>query len=436
MEIMLPKPELPRGEQQIRIVTAEIRRVGEAKERTLEFVASDETRDRYKDIVMTDGWEYAAYKKNPVFLWGHSHHSLPIGRSVKTFIGSHPSKKNKEALIHHVQFAEKGNHYDDWPITTPTPETVYRMYTSEPRMLNAVSVGFMPLAYEPIMEKEGDKEYWTGGFKFTKQELLELSAVTVPANPSALIVNGFDAIGLRQADMLWLTGQCERILNSLKGLPDEDRDVVERWKEAVAKVRELRVEARTVSVPTQLLVTESTPAPVVEEAAPESIPAPVAEEAIPTVPSAEPIVEVAVIPAVVVEADPVKEVVRQAKTIKDLKEKLQEIMSICQELMDETADEEEEEEAAPVTVKTVVEPTIPKEPVVPVGTPEKTRGVDPDNLEEFEQQVDQVLRKLGVAGTVQSTQSAPTTSSQEMNPYALLLDATQSATSLLATLDK
>jgi hypothetical protein len=388
---------------------------------------------------MTDGWEYAAYKKNPVFLWGHSHSSLPVGRSVKTFIGPHPSKKNKEALIHHVQFAEKGNHYDDWPITTPTPETVYRMYTSEPRMLNAVSVGFMPLAYEPIMEKEGDKEYWTGGFKFTKQELLELSAVTVPANPSALIMNGFDAIGLRQADMLWLTGQCERILNSLKGLPDEDRDVVERWKEAVAKVRELRVEARTVSVPTQLLVTEplpeSTPAPVVEEAAPESTPALVVEEAAPTVPSVEPIVEVAVIPAVVVEADPVKEVVRQAKTIKDLTEKLQEIMNICQELMDETA-ADEEEEAAPVTVKTVVEPTIPKEPGVPVGTPEKTRGVDPDNLKEFEQQVDQVLRKLGVAGTVQSTQSAPTTSPQEMNPYALLLDATQSATSLLATLDK
>jgi phage head maturation protease len=46
-------------------------------------------------------------------------------------------------------------------------------------VLNAVSIGFRPLKSEPLR---------TGGQKFTKWELLELSIVSVPANPSALIV--------------------------------------------------------------------------------------------------------------------------------------------------------------------------------------------------------------------------------------------------------
>src|SRR3984885_5980701 len=46
-------------------------------------------------------------------------------------------------------------------------------------VLNAVSIGFRPLKSEPLR---------TGGQKFTKWELLELSIVSVPANPSALVV--------------------------------------------------------------------------------------------------------------------------------------------------------------------------------------------------------------------------------------------------------
>jgi hypothetical protein len=47
-------------------------------------------------------------------------------------------------------------------------------------VLRAVSVGFHPSKYEPI---EGSK---TGGLRFTEQELVECSLVSVPANPNAL----------------------------------------------------------------------------------------------------------------------------------------------------------------------------------------------------------------------------------------------------------
>jgi phage head maturation protease len=46
-------------------------------------------------------------------------------------------------------------------------------------VINAVSVGFIPLAREPIRE---------GGWRFMQWELVELSLVSVPANPNALVI--------------------------------------------------------------------------------------------------------------------------------------------------------------------------------------------------------------------------------------------------------
>jgi hypothetical protein len=48
--------------------------------------------------------------------------------------------------------------------------------------LRAVSVGFMPLEMTRYVDLEGHMT----GYEFTSQELLELSAVPIPANPEAL----------------------------------------------------------------------------------------------------------------------------------------------------------------------------------------------------------------------------------------------------------
>src|SRR4051812_3764391 len=46
--------------------------------RSVRFIASDESVDRYGDIVRSD-WNLAAFKRNPVFLWNHSYGVPPIG---------------------------------------------------------------------------------------------------------------------------------------------------------------------------------------------------------------------------------------------------------------------------------------------------------------------------------------------------------------------
>jgi hypothetical protein len=44
----------------------------------LDFVLSDETVDRYGDVIVASGWQLANFKKNPIALFGHDQ-STPIG---------------------------------------------------------------------------------------------------------------------------------------------------------------------------------------------------------------------------------------------------------------------------------------------------------------------------------------------------------------------
>jgi len=145
----------------------EVKQVGDPKDRTLEFVGSTADMDRYGDVIEVEGWDLKNYKKNPVFLWTHDYKQPPVGKAVK--VG-----KTEKGLLFQVKF--------------PTPEeyafadTVYKLYLGG--YLRATSVGFRDLEREPITDKEGRQT----GFRYKKQELYELSAVPVPANPSALIM--------------------------------------------------------------------------------------------------------------------------------------------------------------------------------------------------------------------------------------------------------
>lgn len=132
------------------------------EDRPLTVVASDESEDRLGDVVRADGWELGAYKRNPVFLWAHDYTRTPIGRS--TWVEVEGAR-----LLATLEFA-------------PTDfarevETLYRQ-----RFLRAVSVGFRAKAFSFRRGSGGAVE----GVEYTRQELLELSAVPVPANPRAL----------------------------------------------------------------------------------------------------------------------------------------------------------------------------------------------------------------------------------------------------------
>src|SRR4051812_44610841 len=50
----------------------------ETGERFLDVVASDESTDRYGDVIVAAGWNLSNFQRNPVALWAHDH-GAPIG---------------------------------------------------------------------------------------------------------------------------------------------------------------------------------------------------------------------------------------------------------------------------------------------------------------------------------------------------------------------
>jgi Caudovirus prohead serine protease len=176
----------------------------------IDFIASSETLDRYGEIILASGWRLENYRRNPVFQNGHQYGDVlfTLGKALITEVRSGPvptpgsasapqplrgqdepptaskticqiaNRKSKiensnrspsSYLFQRVQFATDAN---------PAAKIAYSLYRD--RFLNAVSVGFIPLRWE-----EGGPE---AGFRrrYLEQELLEVSAVGLPANPDAL----------------------------------------------------------------------------------------------------------------------------------------------------------------------------------------------------------------------------------------------------------
>jgi HK97 family phage major capsid protein/HK97 family phage prohead protease len=129
----------------------------------LEFVLSDATVDSYGDIVDPNGWDLSRFRKNPIALFGHSS-AHPIGTWADVRV---EGGKLKGRLM----FAKEG--------TSARIDELRRLV--EQKILRATSVGFRPLESEPI-----DPQRPWGPQKYKRQELLETSLVSVPANPAAL----------------------------------------------------------------------------------------------------------------------------------------------------------------------------------------------------------------------------------------------------------
>jgi HK97 family phage prohead protease len=147
----------------------QVRQVGNPEYRILEFIGSTAAVDRYGDIIEPAGWDLKNYKKNPVFLWGHNYSMPPIGKAVSV-------KVTDDALVFQIQFATAEEY--------AFADTIYRLYLGG--FLKATSVGFQDLEREPIIDKKNEGRQT--GWHFLKQELYELSGVTVPANPDAIMM--------------------------------------------------------------------------------------------------------------------------------------------------------------------------------------------------------------------------------------------------------
>jgi hypothetical protein len=134
----------------------------------LDFIVSDETLDRYNEVIVASGWKLDNYLRNPVFQNSHQYGDIiyTIGRALTTDVRI---MQGRTVLFQRVEFATEAN---------PIAKIAYNLYKG--RFLNAVSVGFIPLQWE----NGGPGHLWQR--RYTEQELLEVSAVGIPANPNAL----------------------------------------------------------------------------------------------------------------------------------------------------------------------------------------------------------------------------------------------------------
>jgi HK97 family phage prohead protease/HK97 family phage major capsid protein len=127
----------------------------------MDFVLSDETVDRYGDVIASDGWDVKDFKKNPIALFGHRG-DFPIG----TWDNLRVENKGLRARL---KLAPEG--------TSARIDEIRKLVDAG--ILKAVSVGFMPVESKPL-------ESGGGGYHYTKSSLMECSLVTIPANPNAL----------------------------------------------------------------------------------------------------------------------------------------------------------------------------------------------------------------------------------------------------------
>jgi len=127
-------------------------------------IATDSSVDRDGERIDSKGWDFSNFKKNPVLLWAHDYRGTPIGKVNNI-------RRSGDKILFTPQFAVNASE---------KAKEVFNLYKDG--FLRAFSVGFSPSEWE-------DKEGKDGMVRtFTKAELLEISAVPVPANPNAIVL--------------------------------------------------------------------------------------------------------------------------------------------------------------------------------------------------------------------------------------------------------
>lgn len=167
----------------IRREIAVVPRVLSEQDGTVEFVASDESLDCYREIVRVNGWKFTHFAKNAPFVNSHDY------SDIRNLLGSVIDWRiEKGQLIESVKYARIPNTLADWAF----------MMVRDGH-LKAVSVGFIPTSM--CSKWDGDtKDFLAqiGDLKldaqtaaqvcviYREQEQIELSQCIIGANPNAL----------------------------------------------------------------------------------------------------------------------------------------------------------------------------------------------------------------------------------------------------------
>lgn len=204
-------------------------KVAEATKEKITIVASDETLDRYNEVVPLDAWDLKNYKKNPVLLVDHDYRvSAIVGRAKNLKVGD--KQFTFEPEFHEI---------------TQLAQEVQRMV--EEGFAPTVSVGFLP--HGP--KKDGDKG---------TNELLEISFVAVPANPNALVMqNALKAVKKVEEEEIkkWVekTGEPEPDEETPEENPKPDMEDIADQASLITELTELK-EGRVLSGKTRTKIIE------------------------------------------------------------------------------------------------------------------------------------------------------------------------------------
>lgn len=192
---------------QRRTIHPEIR-ILDLKKGLVEYVASDETLDSYREIIRADGWRFNHFQKNAPFVDSHDYGSVDrlLGKVVSFEV-------QKKKLVEVVQ----------WAVDAGLPEDHlanigWRMTVGG--YLKAVSVGFWPVRMVSKWDNDPTgyaKELIDLGLDkspdavkpraiYQEQEQIELSAVIIGANPNAL-AKAYKAAVLNDADLERISGE-------------------------------------------------------------------------------------------------------------------------------------------------------------------------------------------------------------------------------------
>lgn len=160
-------------------------RVLDAAAGLVEYVASDETLDHYREIIKADGWRFNYFKKNAPFV--DSHNYSAIDRLLGTVVDYRVEGKR---LIETVKWAKD--------VAENTLAQIGFAMTAAGH-LKAVSVGFIPTKWVDQWSNGGldlQREATAMGLSnevskkvrtiYIEQEQIELSACIIGANPSAV----------------------------------------------------------------------------------------------------------------------------------------------------------------------------------------------------------------------------------------------------------
>lgn len=203
------------------------------EKRQVRVICSTQAIGRDALVVMSAGIELDAFRKNPVILWQHDP-TVPIARAVTISTAG----ENLEAL---VQFPPEA--------ASPKAREVYELIRAG--IVSGLSLGFEPIKVEPL--KEGGDVV---GTRISRCELLEVSFVSIPAVPNALVTGRSASLRAaprrsmefhrRHAAELakWLRADRACQSRSAGGASDERDGSGARhpcsWKETERRVAELR----------------------------------------------------------------------------------------------------------------------------------------------------------------------------------------------------